>query len=78
MESSAELSEIQYFYKNKTVFLTGVTSFVGKLLLEKSLRLLPVKRVYVLVRDKDGIAAETRCAVTLDSPVRYLYFQQGK
>lgn len=69
MESSTGMSEIQYFYKNKTVFLTGVTSFVGKLLLEKIFRLLPVKRVYVLVQDKDRIAGASSDAILLESPV---------
>lgn len=70
MTSSAELSEIQHFFKNKSILLTGVTSTVGKLLLERIFRLLAVKRIYVLVRDKDGVVAETRCALTLDSLVR--------
>lgn len=72
MDSSVELSEIQHFYKNKTIFLTGVTSIVGKLLLERIFRSLTVKRIYVLIRDKDGVVAETRCALTLDSPVRHI------
>lgn len=70
MDSSVELSEIQYFYRNKTVLLTGATSFIGKLLLEKILRLLHVKSVYVLLRGKDGVDAETRCSQILDSQVR--------
>lgn len=72
MDSLVELSEIQYFYKNKTVLLTGATSFIGKLLLEKILRVLQVKRVYVLLRERDGIDAETRCSNILDSQVRIL------
>ncbi|CAG9854302.1 unnamed protein product [Phyllotreta striolata] len=67
MEAAAELSEIQYFYKNKSVLVTGVTGFLGKLVLEKVLRKLPVKTVYVLVRSKDGQTAEERCSVIFDS-----------
>jgi fatty acyl-CoA reductase len=44
------------FYKDKTVFLTGATGFVGKVVLEKFFRSLPeVKRIYILVRPKRGV-----------------------
>lgn len=33
-----ELSEIQSFYNGMTVFLTGATGFIGRLILEKLLR----------------------------------------
>lgn len=38
LESKPELSEIQSFYKNSTVFLTGATGFMGSLILEKLIR----------------------------------------
>ncbi len=47
---------IKEFYKGKTVFLTGATGFVGKVILEKFFRSLPeVKRIYILVRPKRGV-----------------------
>ncbi|KAK5638969.1 hypothetical protein RI129_013264 [Pyrocoelia pectoralis] len=47
------LSEIQQFYKDATVFITGATGFLGKLLLEKLLRRCRgIKRIYILVRSK--------------------------
>ena len=47
---------IPNFYKNKTLFVTGATGFLGKVLLEKLLRSLPnIKQIYVLVRPKPGI-----------------------
>jgi len=47
---------IREFYKDKTIFLTGATGFVGKVILEKFLRSLPdVKRIYILVRPKRGV-----------------------
>ncbi|CAH1991888.1 unnamed protein product [Acanthoscelides obtectus] len=67
MGSQTPLTEIQNFYKNKTVFLTGCTEYVGKLVLEKILRTTPVKRVFVLVSGKDGKDAEARCADIFDS-----------
>lgn len=38
LESKPELSEIQSFYKDSTVFLTGATGFMGSLILEKIIR----------------------------------------
>ncbi|EDV94344.1 fatty acyl-CoA reductase wat [Drosophila grimshawi] len=53
VESVAE-SEIQTFYKDKTVFLTGGSGFLGKVIIEKLLRSTKVKRIYVLIRCKRG------------------------
>ena len=52
---------IPNFYKNKTIFVTGATGFLGKVLLEKLLRSLPnIKQIYVLVRPKPGITIQER------------------
>lgn len=46
---------ISTFYNGKIILLTGGTGFVGKVLLEKILRCLPmIERVYVLIRQKKG------------------------
>jgi thioester reductase-like protein len=46
---------IREFYKDKTLLLTGATGFLGKVVLEKFFRTLPmVKRIYILVRPKRG------------------------
>lgn len=37
-ENTSELSSIQEFYKDATVFITGATGFLGKILVEKLLR----------------------------------------
>lgn len=71
MESNIELSEIQHFYKNKIILLTGATSFVGELLLERILRLLPVKQVYVIIRKKADVDAASRCSSLLESQVLF-------
>ena len=45
--------DIKTFYKDKTIFLTGTTGFVGKVVLEKILRSLgDFKRLYLMVRPK--------------------------
>ena len=52
---------IKGFYKDKTIFLTGTTGFVGKVVLEKFMRSLPdFKRIYVMVRPKKSISIQER------------------
>ncbi|KAF9430619.1 cyclin-dependent kinase inhibitor far1 [Podila epigama] len=42
---------MEFYAENNVIFLTGATGFVGKTILEKVLRSLPmVKKVYILVR----------------------------
>ncbi len=44
---------VREFYRDKVLFITGATGFLGKALVEKILRTLPeVHRVYLLVRGK--------------------------
>jgi thioester reductase-like protein len=48
-------SEIINFYRNKSIFITGATGFLGKVLIEKLLRsCYDLKKIYVLVRHKKG------------------------
>lgn len=64
-------SEIQEFYSGKTVFVTGVTGFLGKLLVEKLLRGCPqIRRIYVHVRGKRGLAQEEIMNRIIDNKVR--------
>lgn len=71
MEGAAgELTEIQQFYKNETVFLTGATGYLGKLMLEKVLRALPVKKLFLLIRTKRNVAPSARLQTLFESPVR--------
>ncbi|KAJ8672918.1 hypothetical protein QAD02_004179 [Eretmocerus hayati] len=52
-------SEIQKFFANKCVLLTGATGFMGKCFVEKILRECPdLKKLYVLVRQKNGQSPE--------------------
>lgn len=58
------------FYNGKTVFITGGTGFMGKVLLEKLLRSCPgVARIYLLIRPKKGQHARERLQQLLCSPV---------
>mgnify|MGYP000321007803 FL=1 len=49
------------FYAGKTIFLTGTTGFVGKVVLEKLLRTLPTfKRLFIMVRAKKNLSVQER------------------
>ncbi|XP_014231220.1 fatty acyl-CoA reductase wat-like [Trichogramma pretiosum] len=73
-QTAAEMSDaktpLQTFYAGQTVFLTGGTGFLGKVLVEKLLRSCPdVKRIYILVRDKRDVSVKDRMAKYFDDAV---------
>ncbi|KAK0049591.1 fatty acyl-CoA reductase 1 [Biomphalaria pfeifferi] len=66
--SKRQRISIPEFYRHKSVFITGVTGFLGKVLLEKLLRSCPeIKRCYVLIRPKKGQSPQERIAGVLNS-----------
>lgn len=66
-------SNIQEFFKNKSVFVTGGTGFLGKLIVNKLIRSCPqINRVYLLVRDKKGKNAHERLEDMFNMPVRFI------
>lgn len=63
---------IKDFYNDKTLLLTGITGFVGKVLLEKLLREFStsLKCIYVLIREKKSQTPEQRLAqLFFQSPI---------
>lgn len=42
------------------VFITGGTGFIGKVLIEKLLRVFGIKRIYLLVRVKNNMTVDER------------------
>ena len=69
---SSELSEIKHFYKNQTIFLTGGTGFLGKIILEKLLRECEgLLKVYMLIRPKKNKSSEQRLKELFDLPVSF-------
>ena len=55
------MSDIVEFYRGRSVFITGATGFLGKVLVEKLLRSCPdIKAVYLLIRPKKGQDVGTR------------------
>jgi hypothetical protein len=67
---------VSEFYGGKTVFITGGTGFMGKVLLEKLLRSCPgVSKIYLLIRPKKGQDAHERLKLLLCSPVSHISFR---
>ncbi|KAG5899575.1 hypothetical protein JTB14_022905 [Gonioctena quinquepunctata] len=68
--SMTNMSSVSEFYNGKTVFITGGTGFMGKVLLEKLLRSCPgVSKIYLLIRPKRGQEAPERLQQLLSSPL---------
>ncbi|EAT48012.1 AAEL000912-PA [Aedes aegypti] len=51
---------IRSFYKDATVLVCGATGFLGQILLEKILRVLEPRKVYLLIRRKKGFDVQQR------------------
>ncbi|XP_034488535.1 fatty acyl-CoA reductase wat-like [Drosophila innubila] len=62
-------SQIQSFYRNKCVFITGGSGFLGRVIIEKLLRSTEVNRIYVLIRPKKGVSIKDRIAAWNTDPV---------
>lgn len=63
---------IPQFYQERHILITGVTGFMGKVLLSKLLRCCPgVGKIYVLIRSSRGKNATTRLKEMLTLPVSW-------
>lgn len=66
--TSSQTFSVLDFYENKTILITGVTGFIGKVLLEKFLRQCSnVKKIYVLIRPLKSKTTEERLAKIFSS-----------
>lgn len=67
----SSLSPIQNFYNGQSIFVTGGTGFMGKILIEKLLRECPgISFIYMLVRPKKGKDMHQRIEELFDDPVK--------
>lgn len=74
-ESHGGERKISQTFDGATVFLTGVTGFLGKLFMEKLLRTSPnLRMIYILVRPKRGKDEERRFKEIFEGPVRFFLF----
>nr|XP_026483592.1 fatty acyl-CoA reductase wat-like [Vanessa tameamea] len=62
-------SQVQKFYDDAVVFVTGGSGFIGKQLIEKLIRSTNLKKIYMLVRPKKGKSVEDRIKHILENPV---------
>lgn len=68
-----EQLSISEFYKGRSVFITGATGFMGKVLVEKLLRSCPgIERLYLLMRPSKGQSVEYRLQNLINNQVRIL------
>lgn len=67
-------SKIHAYFTNKSIFVTGGTGFLGKILIEKLLRsCYELKHIYVLVRAKKGKKPIERLNELFDAPSVIFY-----
>lgn len=68
--STTDYLPVAEFFHDRSVFVTGGTGFMGKVLVEKLLRSCPgIKNIYLLMRPKRGQDVNARLAELTDSPV---------
>ncbi|GBN08699.1 Putative fatty acyl-CoA reductase CG5065 [Araneus ventricosus] len=68
--TSTETPSIPAFYEGRSVFITGATGFIGKVLVEKLLRSCPgIQTVYILMREKRGKEPKQRLEELLNCKV---------
>lgn len=64
-------SDVQEFFRDATIFITGGTGFMGKMLIEKLSRSCPhLKHIYLLIRNKKGKAVSERIDAIFEDRVR--------
>lgn len=68
--TQTELNSVQEFYKGKTIFITGASGFMGKVLVEKLLySCSDLKQLIILMRVKKGKSEMARAKEFENLPV---------
>lgn len=64
------MESVREFYKGKSIFITGASGFMGKVLVEKLLySCSDIKQIFVLVREKKGKKGSDRVAEFTNLPL---------
>lgn len=67
-------SAIRQFLKDRCILITGVTGFVGTIVLEKLLRSCPeIRAIFVLIRKSRSKDVNQRIDELFNNPVRLFY-----
>jgi fatty acyl-CoA reductase len=67
---SSPQSEVAEFFRGRSVFVTGASGFMGKVLLEKLLYCCSdLRTIYILMRSKRGKTPEQRAEEMFKIPV---------
>lgn len=70
MKVKMEQPSIQAFFAGRSVFVTGATGFMGKILIEKLLRSCPdIAEIFLLIRPLKGIGVDDRLKKMLENKV---------
>ncbi|KAL0281194.1 UNVERIFIED_CONTAM: hypothetical protein PYX00_002256 [Menopon gallinae] len=68
--ASSDYVPVADFFHDRSIFVTGGTGFMGKVLVEKLLRSCPgIKNIYLLMRPKRGHDVNARLEELTDSPL---------
>ncbi|XP_017792478.1 PREDICTED: putative fatty acyl-CoA reductase CG5065 [Habropoda laboriosa] len=68
--TGTQYASVKEFYKDRSIFITGGTGFMGKVLVEKLLRSCPgIKNIYLLIRPKRGQDVHLRLQELLNGPL---------
>lgn len=68
--SGVQCTSVKDFYRDRSIFITGGTGFMGKVLVEKLLRSCPgIKNIYLLMRPKRGQDVKQRLRELLNGPL---------
>lgn len=77
-QQESQLPFVREYYRDKEIFLTGGTGYLGKVVIEKLLRSCPeVKRIFLLIRSKKGNNAASRLNSFLEDQVFDLLRQEN-
>jgi fatty acyl-CoA reductase len=72
-----EDSNIVQFYEDRSIFITGATGFMGKVLVEKLLRSCPgINRLYILMRPSKGKEVAVRLQELISNEVNNIWHIQ--
>ncbi|XP_046821694.1 fatty acyl-CoA reductase 1-like [Vespa crabro] len=69
-QKECEIKNISKFFAGRSIFITGGTGFLGKILIEKCLRSCPdIKELFILMRPKKNVTIDDRLKKLFTLPI---------